>query len=845
MTGTATTSSPSFGDLLRRYRERASLSQEELAERAGVTSQAISNLERGERRHPYPATVRRLAGALGLPEEERSALLAAVPARRQPGPEAASAELRGPSAPGGDQPRAASGVPALPAPLTPLVGREDDVARVTELLLQDGARLLTLTGPGGVGKTRLTLEIAAEMRRHFPDGVAFVSLSPLANPGLVLPTVAQVLGVRESGGVPPAEQLVRALQGRRLLLVLDNCEHVLEGVSGIAGVLEACPQLVVLATSRASLRLQGEQEYPVSPLALPPFDHAPTLGEAEAAPAVRLFVERAQAARSGFALSPEIVSAVAAICARLDGLPLALELAAPWVKLLPPPALLDRLHHGLPLLTGGGRDLPDRQQTLRATIDWSYGLLEEPERALFRRLSVFAGGCTLEAAEAVTGAAAPAEIDILATLGSLVDQSLVQMTEVEGEGRLSLLETIREFAAEQLAEQEEEAAIRAAHAAYFLALAEDAARQAEGPRQIAVFQRLETEHDNLRAALSWARKQSETELGLRLAGALGRFWEVRSHVSEGRTWLAAALAAGTAPAQLRAAALDAAGRLAYYQGDVGQAEKLDQEALALWRALEDRAGIAASLNSLGTLANRQGDIGRAVALHEEALALWRELGDRHGIALSVINLGGLAYWQGDFGRSRALHEEALALRRELGDQRGIALALINLGALLCWQGDLDRAVTVLEEALPLARELEDPALCAMSEICLGHSASRGGDLSAAASHYQEALRLGRDTGDRYLLPYALEGWGWATRDQDEGERAAQLYGAAAALRAVTQVVVAPYEAADREQKIAALRQSLGATAFECEWATGERMLPEEAVVLALEEAGMHTQDTEI
>jgi predicted ATPase/transcriptional regulator with XRE-family HTH domain len=746
MTGTRDTSAPSFGVLLRRYREAAGLSQEELAERAGVSAQAISALERGERRHPYPATVRQLAAALDLPEDDQGALLAAVPARTQARPDAA---------PDGHQPPATSGFPALPTPLTPLLGRNDDVTRVTALLLQESVRLLTLIGPGGVGKTRLALQVATTMRPAFPDGVAFVSLAPLADPGLVLSSVAQVLGVRDTGGTPLDEQLAHALQGRRLLLVLDNCEHVLEGAGAIAGVLEACPQLVVLATSRASLRLRGEQEYPVSPLALPSFDHAPTVAEAGDAAAVHLFVERARAARPGFTLDPDNVGAVAAICARLDGLPLALELAAPRIKLLSPAMLLARLHHTLPLLTGGGPDLPDRQRTLRSALAWSYGLLEDGERRLLRGLSVFAGGCTLDAAEVVTGALAPAEMDVLATLGSLVDQSLVQMEEVGGEERIALLETIREYAAEQLRAQREEGAVRTAHAAYFLALAEDAARHAEGPQQIAVFQHLEAEHDNLRAALAWAREQGETELGLRLASALRRFWDVRSHLSEGRTWLEEALAAGAAaPARPRAMALDAAGRLAYSQGDYGRANMLHVEALALWRELEDRAGIAASLNNLGSLANRQGDFGRAVALLEEALALARELGDQ--------------------------------------------------------------------------------GLCAVTVIYLGHSASRRGDVTMAAAHYQEALRLCGDIGERYLLPYALEGWAWATHDQGEGERAGQLYGAAAALRAATQAVLAPPEATDREQKIAALRAALGPAAFERGWTTGQAMDLEEAVSYALD-----------
>jgi predicted ATPase/transcriptional regulator with XRE-family HTH domain len=702
MTGTREMSAPSFGVLLRRYREAAGLSQEELAERAGVSGQAVSALERGERRHPYPATVRQLAEALGLPEEEQGALLATVPARRQARPDAASGGTRRPSAPSGDQPRVASGIPALPTPLTALLGRDDDVARVTELL-HEGVRLLTLTGPGGVGKTRLALQVATEVRPAFPAGVASVSLAPLADPDLVLPTMAQVLGVRETGGVPVAEQLVRALQGRRLLVLLDNCEHVLGGVAEISSLLEDCPRLVVLATSRASLRVRGEQEYPVAPLALPAFDHALTQEEALRSPAVRLFVERAQAASAGFALTDETAPEVAAICGRLDGLPLALELAAPRLKLLSPSALLARLHHALPLLTGGGWDAPARQQTLHDTIAWSYGLLEEGEQALFRRLGVFAGGCTLEAVEEVCAALESEDGDVLEGLASLVDASLLRVRERDGdEPRFAMLEIIREFAQTELEASGEGDAIRERHARCFLDLAEAgvAPLQALPPDYLP---RLEAEQDNLRAAMDWAREERQAEMGLRLVWAHHTFWVIQGHCTEGHQRAEELLGLeGSVDPRLRSRALVAAGQMARLRGDLTRALELLEQALTLARETGDSICIALACQQLGLAASLAGDQARARVLLDESLTRAREANRPLGIALSTHLLAGVAYEEGQFDQAGTLWDESLALFRELGDLPRIALVLSNLALVAVWQQDLQRAKELTLECLPLA-----------------------------------------------------------------------------------------------------------------------------------------------
>lgn len=815
MSGTGDASTPSFGAVLRRSRQEAGLSQEELAARAGMSSQAIGSLERGERQHPYPVTVRRLADALGLTDDERTIFLANARAHgasnEPPAEHAAVAASSGPppvvsagaptSPDHSDRPEVPD-LPELPTPLTPLLGRDGDVARAITLL-REGVRLLTLTGPGGIGKTRLSLHIAREARAQFADGVAFVPLAPLAEAGLVLPTIAWVLGLLESDGQPLGELLQRALRGRRRLLVLDNCEHVLAGAVEVAALLEGCPRLAVLATSRAALRVRGEHEYPLAPLALPAFDRQVSLEEATGSPAVRLFVERAQAANPAFALTTANAAAVAAICGRLDGLPLALELAAPRVKLLSPTALLGRLHHTLPLLTGGDRDAPGRQQTLRAALDWSYRLLSAQEQRLFARLSVFAG-CGLEAMEAVCNA--EGELDVLESAAALVEQSLL-LSEAgpEDEPRFAMLQTIREYAGAQLEACGEAEAVRRRHAAYYLSRAEEAAPELTGPEQAVWLERLERDLANLRAALGWAREHDQIASGLRLAGALVHFWRVRGYGSEGLGWLAGFIA--------RMGAMPAA------DGD------------AVPTAVRARAVYGA-----GMLANGLGDQRQAVPWLERAAALYHAAGEPIGAIHALSALAGVAYDQGDLRDALTRYQECVALARATQDDGELARALGNAGEMYYHLDDLPRATEYYEESLAVARQSGRVEVEAAQLGNLGNVACRRGDLRRAATLHRQALELKWALGYRRQVAITLEDLAALAAAEGRTERAAHLLGAATELRGT---IGSPQPVPERratEQVVAGARTALGADAWASALAVGRALALSDAVAYALDQS---------
>jgi predicted ATPase/transcriptional regulator with XRE-family HTH domain len=826
----ATVQPRSFGELLKRYRVASGLSQEALAERARLSTRAISDLERGVKQTPRRDTVELLAAALQLSREDYAALEAAVSRRK--GPLSAAA----PPAPEQSHP--------LPAQLTPLLGRTQDVAAVAGLLRQEHVRLLTLTGPSGVGKTRLGLEVAAILNADYADGVVLVSLAAIRDPDLVASTIGQTVGLRDAGDRPLREHLAAYLRDKRLLLVLDNFEQVLAAASLVVDLLAACPILKVLVTSRAALRVRGEHEFPVSPLALPDPARRPDVTTLAQNPAVDLFIQRARAVQPDFDLTVANAATVAEICRRLDGLPLAIELAAARVKLLPPEALLARLKRRLQVLTGGARDLPARQHTMRSAIAWSYDLLEAREQRLFRRLAVFAGGGTLEAVAAVCGAGAPGgsttwDGDILDGLASLMDKSLLRRVAGQprsgSEPRFGMLETIREYGLACLAAAGEMPALQGGHATYFLTLVEDAAPRLIGAGQVAELARLEDERDNLRAALRWALDSGEVELGLRLAVALWPFWWVRGHLSEGRRWLEgllvrAARGEGTAPVapSARAGGLNWAGALAASQGDYRRAVELSEEGLALCREIGDRSGSAFALNSLGTVAQYQGDYERAAAFFADSLALYQELGDRWGRALVLNNLGAVAHYQGDNVRATALYEQSLAIARELGEQWRIATALDNLGEVAHDHGDYERMALLSEESLALRRELGDVWGIADSLNSLGLVMREWGNYERATALYEECLTLYRHVGDRWGSAVCLEGLAAVASAQGQPERAVRLVAAAAALREAIGAPLSPADQAGYDRTVADLRATLGADPFAAAWALG-RTLPLEQV----------------
>jgi predicted ATPase/class 3 adenylate cyclase len=646
----------------------------------------------------------------------------------------------------------------LPAQPTPLVGREDDLAALRALIAAPRTRLVTLVGPGGTGKTRLALQAAAEALEQFPDGAWWVPLAAVRDPALVPQAIAAPLGVRENPGEPLETTLAAHLSDRRTLLLLDNVEQVVDVAPVIQRLLDAAPGVVVVATSREPLRLRAEREVPIAPLPLPPSGVRITADQALAYPAVRLFVERAQAVKPSFVLEERNVADVVAVCRRLDGLPLAIELAAARVRLLPPAALLARLDRRLALLTGGARDLPERQQTLRAAIAWSHDLLDPAERALFARLGVFAGGFSLEAADAVCGAAGGLPLDLLDGIDSLVQQSLLRPEPgPAGESRFAMLQTIAEFAWERLAELPEAGALHQAHADYFLALAEEA-NWDDFPARDDLLDRLEADHANVRQAIAFYEAQGAAGLGprVRLVAALGLFWWLRGYFAEGRAVLERALAApGEIPAADRAAAIAETAFLVEAQGDMARAAALQEEGLALYREAGDVEGEARALSALGQIARQRGDFAAARTHEQAALAAWRRVGDVAGTAGALMELGLLRQLEGDYAGAEPELEESLGLFRQVGDELGEAHALNRLGLLAVSTGRLEDAVARFEESLRLWRDLDNRQMLAADLHNLGEARHLGGALDEAERLYREALALFEELGDLRGRAFAL------------------------------------------------------------------------------------------
>ena len=773
-------------------------------------------------------------------------------------------------------------VRALPAPLTPLIGRKPETATACALLRQAQVRLLVLTGPGGIGKTRMALQIATELRQDFSAGVCFVSLEPLRDPADVAPTIANTLGLRESARESVLDQLKGSLREHHLLLLLDNFEQVAAAAPLLSELLSSCPKLKVLVSSRTRLHVQGEHEWVVPPLALPDSEQLAVSGALTQFAAVALFLQCAWAIQPEFQITSTSTRAIAEICLRLEGVPLAIELAAARIKQLPPQALLAHLDHRLPLLTSGLQDAPVRQQTLRNTLAWSYALLDSWEQMLLRQISIFVSGCSLQAAEAVccAGGDGAGLVSVLDGVSSLIDKSLLYQTQQEGEElRFGMLEMTREYGQEMLALCEETEATRLAHANYYLSLVEQAAQAWEGQQQTVWLGRLEWDHDNLRAAMQWSleqgKDQDRLEKAYRFGAALRSFWQVRGYFREGRTFLEGVLArSNKSLPSWHAKALNDAVLLAHSQADYVWGEALCQENLVRCRELGDGAAVARTLYLLGWLALVKGNLATAHTRLSESLALFREVGDTGGSLVSLFWMGVVVTNQGEYIRAQALFEQTLAMQRELGNKRGIAWSLFHLawvrslspsdilpvrsllteaealfkeigemwgiaecyhllGRLTLQQGDIAKAHTRLSQSLTLFRELGNRSGIARSLSQLGDVAAGQQDWAKARLLYEESLAEAQEASDTVEIASGLERVAYIVVAGGTSLVnvlwAAQLWGAAEAMREMMGAPIPPVERATYDERVVAARSSIGKRIFSAYWVQGRTMTPKQAL----------------
>jgi predicted ATPase/transcriptional regulator with XRE-family HTH domain len=779
------TSSLDFGTVLRRHRRARGLTQEALAERARLSRDAISALERSRRRTPRPDTLALLADALELADPERASFAAA--ARQAQTPEVDAPEL--------------ATLNNLPVSPTPLIGRAGEVEAAATLLRRPDVRFLTLTGPAGVGKTRLALAVAARVADSFADGVFVVPLGSVGDPATVVTAIAVTLGVREQEAQALIETVRAHLRQRQVLLVLDNFEHLAVAAPLLASLLAGSRWLKLLVTSRAPVHVRGERQFAVPPLAIPDADGISSAEALARVPAVALFVERAEAAAPDFKLTAANASSIAAICRRLDGLPLALELAAARTRVLSPAALLARLETPLPLLVDGALDLPERQKTMRRTLEWSYELLDEPHKVLFRRLAPFTGSFSLQAAQRVCTATGELGCDVLTSMASLVDQSLLLRVAEDSldEPRFRMLYTIREYATERLRETEEADRVYEAHAAYYLDLAGVLGPRLSGPDQLVWLNRLEQDYDNLVAGLSWFTSSSETERATQFGIGLWQFWWLKGTYSEGRAHQEAVAALPAAPGSesARADLFSRVAEFARLQGDFEHARTYHEQSLAISRSLGDRRRVAAQLREIGRLALIEGHLDVARTVLDEALALHRALNDRHGLALVLSFIAELDFVQGNIGSGSAHLTQALELQRIFDDQSGMAVTL----------------------------------------QLLGHAAREQGDWQGAELLLRDSLELFQQAGPSWGVAWALEGFALLAAARGQAARALRLAGAAAARREALGLLSTPLARDIFASKLAVVRLDLTDAAATEAWASGHAM--EEREMLSYVR-GLHT-----
>ena len=837
----------SFGDWLKQSRREYDLTQFDLADRIGCSVATIQKIEAGVRR-PSRQVAQLLADFFRVGEVDRSSFIQFARGTSAIA-DADDLDFDAPLDADGatspvlvqEQPQAVEPAPRkaagnLSVPITPLVGREQEIAELRERLASGRARLLTLTGPPGIGKTRLAIEAALQVLDRFEDGVFFVALAPIRDYRLVAPAIVEALGLRDNGNLPSEDALKAYLQDKRMLLVLDNFEQVIDAASVVVGLLQTAPDLKVMVTSRAALNVLGEQQFPIAPLSLPELTNLPGVDTLLTYPSIRLFVERAQATGPDFRLTPENAQAVAAICTRLDGLPLAIELIAARTKLLPPHSLLARLSKGLSMLKGGLQDLPARQQTLQDAIAWSYDLLDEGEKMLFARLSTFSGGSTLNAIEAICNAHNDLPVDTLEGVQSLSDKSLlVQSLGRDEEPRFSMLKTIHEYAAERLKESGETSQLRDLHLQYYLAMAEAADEQVKGTQQPIWFARLRSEHENLRAAIEWTFEREQWEMGAVLTSYLEFFWR-QGYPSEGRRWMEALVqhSDSISPGNMGRLYI-ALGQFSNDQGDIPQAREWLEQAMEIGKSLGNRELVGRALENMAWGEMICGDFQTARDFGAQAIAIWDELGDsyKHRAARTLYILGATAAYGNDLAEAERAFSRVIGLARELGQIEMMAGALNGLGVAQHFTGKYEAALAHYNEALTLSRQVELPLQVAPVTGNLGKLSRRMGNYEEARKYLTECMVLNLSLGLRDNIAETLMDFAELASAESKHERAALLYGAGETLLAELEMPFPALAVLELQAYIAETRAALGDDRYNALWTRGTQLSTNRAVDYAL------------